>query len=379
MKKILILMLSFSLICSLTACSDNKIQKLMTEGKYTEAKKIILKDEKRYGKYLGKCNYNIAKENIEKKDYITAYKLLNNNDYKQAKALKKEIEEHYDNQISLRTLEEKYNQIENDKKEKNKGKSFGDNFIEGSDYYLELGERIHSLGDGTNYSNQKKLYKEIFNKVPASQEEAKGLIDNINKYVMWDINRFPIYYISLIFDLDDVCKSKADKDSVTITISNMHKFLTTHQISESSFAKMLAFLSMYGPKFTFNNNDFSLKWIRTNVNRGYYFCRGNDPNTEDTEEYKWFDNQLGGDKFIDKLEVISEENNSIKCKINITNTQFDFRIFALEVLWLDENQNVIGNSFNKSDDIHKTGISYIFEIPSDAEDLIFYASWETYD
>ena len=108
MKKILILMLSFSLICSLTACSDNKIQKLMTEGKYTEAKKIILKDEKRYGKYLGKCNYNIAKENIEKKDYITAYKLLNNNDYKQAKALKKEIEEHYDNQISLRTLEEKY-------------------------------------------------------------------------------------------------------------------------------------------------------------------------------------------------------------------------------------------------------------------------------
>ena len=61
----------------------------MTEGKYTEAKKIILKDKKQYGQYLGKCNYNIAKENIEKKDYITAYKLLNNNDYKQAKALKK--------------------------------------------------------------------------------------------------------------------------------------------------------------------------------------------------------------------------------------------------------------------------------------------------
>lgn len=89
MKKILILMLSFSLVFSLTACSNNKIQKLMIEGKYTEAKKIILKDKKQYGKYLGKCNYNIAKEKIEKEDYITAYKLLNNNDYKKAKALKK--------------------------------------------------------------------------------------------------------------------------------------------------------------------------------------------------------------------------------------------------------------------------------------------------
>lgn len=244
----------------LTGCStENKVESLMGEGKYVGAQKLILKDKKQYGKYLGKCNYNIAKMKIENEDYIAAHKLLSNNNYKKAKILIKEIEEKYNNQISIKKLKEKYNSLKKDQDEKNKGKSFNDTFIEGSDYFLELGERIHSLGDGTNYNTQKELYEEIFNKTPTSQEEAKSLIDNINTYVLWDITKFPIYYINQIFVIDDICKSKVTNEDAVISISDMHKFLAIHQISESSFAYMLDYLSIYGPELNFDKNEFSIR------------------------------------------------------------------------------------------------------------------------
>lgn len=364
----------------LTGCStENKVESLMGEGKYVDAQKLILKDKKQYGKYLGKCNYNIAKMKIENEDYIAAHKLLSNNNYKKAKILIKEIEEKYNNQISIKKLKEKYNSLKKDQDEKNKGKSFNDTFIEGSDYFLGLGERIHSLGDGTNYNTQKELYEEIFNKIHTSQEEAKSLIDNINTYVLWDITKFPIYYINQIFVIDDICKSKVTNEDAVISISDMHKFLAIHQISESSFAYMLDYLSIYGPELNFDKNEFSIRWVKSDVNRGYYFCTGTNSNAENTAEYKWFENQLGGEKFGEKLELILEENNGNRCRLIISNNQFDFRTFALQVLWLDENGNVIDQSFNKSDNVHKTGLSYTFEVPSETTGYIYYSAWNLYE
>lgn len=88
---------------------------------------------------------------------------------------------------------------------------------------------------------------------------------------------------------------------------------------------------------------------------------------------------MGGEKFGEKLELISEENNGNRCRLTISNNQFDFRTFALQVLWLDENGNVIGQSFNKSDNVHKTGLSYTFEVPSETTGYIYYSAWNLYE
>lgn len=370
----------FLIMLLLTGCSTkNQVESLMEEGKYGDAKSLILKDEKKYGKYLDECNYNIAKEKVKSKDYISAYNLLNNNKYNKAKVLVKKIADEYNNQASIKKLEREYKLLKKDQEEKNKGKSFDDDFVEGSDYFMELGEHIHSLGDGANYNNQRDLYNEIFNKFPNSQEEAKNLIDNINNYVIWDLNRFPIYFINRIFVIDDVCSSTVTNEDAVVSINDMHKFLVRHQISEKSFAYMLDYLSIYGPEFNFDKNEFSIRWVKSDVNRGYYFCTGTNENEENTEEYKWFEDQLGGEQFGEKLEIISEGNKNDICKLNISNNQFDFRTFALQVLWLDENENVIGQSFNKSDSVHKTGISYTFEVPSEATGYIYYSAWNTYE
>lgn len=82
MKKILILMLNFLLIFSLSACSNNEVKKLMNDRKYKEAYELIQSDKNKYGEYQDECSYLLGKQLMSKSKYNDALIYLEKSNYK---------------------------------------------------------------------------------------------------------------------------------------------------------------------------------------------------------------------------------------------------------------------------------------------------------
>lgn len=373
MKRTKVFLLLCMLICLLGCSTSNKVENYMEKGDYEQAKKIILEDKEKYGKYLDECNYHIAQKKYEEKDYITSYELLVDNEYKDANNLLKEIEPFYYNTKSIDLVKKEFNLIEEDQDKKNEGKNFNDTFVEGIDYYMDLGEKVHSLGDGTDFESKKNLYKELFEVEPSSQQEAKELINNINNYVVWSKDTYPMFYISQIFEKDEYCSSNRDNSKVEIKISNMYEFLKKHQISAKTFAYLLEYLSMYAPKYNFNKDDFVITWEKET--RGYYCCGGVDNNSKTQEVEKWLENETKNINF----KYIGKDINTETYQVKFTNNKFDFKIFATVMVYLNEDGYKVGEEFNKSEEIHKTNITYTWNMPYDAETYNLFIFYDTYD
>lgn len=331
------IILFFAFVLSIITGCTNKVEELINDGDYYQAKELILEDEEKYKDYKNEVFYHLGTEYYDNESYKEAYDHLSQIDYKDSKDKAQKAQEYYNTQESVEKVMDEYNDIldEMDSKSRN-----------GYWYYMNLGYKLDVLkksAKNNSLEDCESLFETIFGYKPESIKEVNDNVANLQKYIIWDENEYFIYHVNELIG-SNYTTGERDSNSGSITISKVDKFLEDKKISHRTLACMLVVFNDYGCTVESNKNTIVIKCEK--ATRGYDFCITSDDSNS---------------SFPNKNTVSLETTSDSHVKITINNTTKKLKFFSLYIYFTDSNGNKITSDYKRIENTTKKKISYTTE------------------
>lgn len=376
-RRVQIIALIILLMLLLVGCKS-KGESLIEDGNYSEALKVLEKEKNPDQALIDECKYQLGKTAYKDKKYEDAYNYLQDNENKNAKEYLKKVEPLYLSSKDTKEVIKEYNTMMDDIAKENEGKSFGDDFKNGSDYFWEDADNLKflskSIDNGNNPSSREDLYKEVFSDKPKDLKEAKKWMKNLKQYVVWDKNEYQLYYLTKLFIDSEYTDNNMKNDIGIMKVRDMHNFLNDYHISPKTLAHLIGLFRDYGAEITSNNESLTIAWEKET--RGYHYCYNSRDTSKNAEKMADYIEKSLNDWVI--FEKSSGDYNYYK--LNIDNKyHLDFEYLDITFFYLDENGKYI-SEYNKSKEmVNGDTISFTLKVPKNAENYNFYIIFNEFD
>lgn len=364
---------------------EYKADLLLANQQYEEA--ILLANQyidkngekEEYKNLINECNYFIGKQYFENNEYIKAYNYLHNNNYSEAIELIKEVEPLYYSQVASDDIINNYNTMLDDiskqYENENTMEQLTNSHYDGSQFYLNIGMKLDQLmkaiDNDKDINDFEDVYNDIFGFLPKDNKEAKELIEDLQKTVIWDINEYHLYYVmNYITDSDYIAITEENGQRI-IEIEHPDKFLEDKKITAKTFAYILGVPKEYGLKI--EQDTTKIKLICYKGSRLYGYCSIGTNNEELNKSIA--DGLVDILNDFDNFEYVETKDGYDYYEVRIKNTwkvYFEYVDFTI-IFYDDNNTNIFGRDYLFIENIGNGDINLKFKVNNKYSD--FYYEW----